>query len=116
MMFKDITLTSYVFLVYAVCSVVCSCSYSHMLPVCCRRKGRPGCLLNVLCTFNLYVYNRQATYDYSYIDKQTNTSKSDKNFFDKATIAIDFRSWWCHSDGDTARISQRKPQRDPNIF
>ena len=34
----------------------------------------------------------------------------------KATIAVDFRGWWCHSDGDTARISQRKPQRDPNAF
>ena len=34
----------------------------------------------------------------------------------KATIAVDFRGWWCHGDGDTARISQRKPQEDPNAF
>ena len=72
---------TYVFSNYVVCSVVCPCSFSHMLPVYCRRKG-----------------------------------KTEQSFFDKATIAVDFRGWWCHGDGDTARISQRKPQKDPNAF
>ena len=86
MMFQDITLTSDVLSIYGVCPVVCPCNYSHMLIVCCRRNAK------------------------------NNISKSDKNFFDKGTIVVDFRGWWCHGDGDTARISQRKPQRDSNVF
>ena len=59
---------TYVFSNYVVCSVVCPCSFSHMLPVYCRRKGKTE-QSNYCCRFQGLVVSRRWRYCTNFAEK-----------------------------------------------